>query len=121
MIFTGPQAPERKARALESKGAEVIRVPLSAAGVDLESVLAELGKREIASLLVEGGSRVLTSFIEGRLADKIILTLSPKLIGGKTALSFLEGEGAASIKDSLPVKNVRCFPVGDDRMIEGYF
>ena len=121
LIFTGPRAPERKARALESRGAEVIRVPLSAAGVDLKRVLVELGRREITSLLVEGGSRVLTAFIEGKLADKIILTLSPKLIGGKTALSFLEGEGAASIKDSVPVKNVKSFPVGNDRVIEGYF
>jgi diaminohydroxyphosphoribosylaminopyrimidine deaminase/5-amino-6-(5-phosphoribosylamino)uracil reductase len=121
LIFTGPQAPDRKAGAIESKGAMVIRVPLSAAGVDLESVLAELGKRNIASLLVEGGSQVLTSFIEGRFADKIVLTLSPKLIGGTTALSFLEGGGPVSIKGSLPIKNLRCFPIGDDRMIEGYF
>lgn len=121
LIFTGPQALERKARALKSRGAEVISVPLSASGLDLKSVLAELGRRETASLLVEGGSRVLTAFIEGKLADKIVLTFSPRLIGGKTALSFLEGEGAASIKDSLQVKNVRAFPIGNDRMIEGYF
>ena len=63
----------------------------------------------------------MTAFIEGKLADKIVLTLSPKLIGGTTALSFLEGEGPASIKDSLRVKNVSCYPIGGDRVIEGYF
>ena len=108
-----------KSAALEARGVEIVRVAPGGTGLDLDSVLEELGKREIAGLLVEGGSRVLTSFLENRLADKVLLTLSPRLIGGKTALSLFEGKGAITVDKSLQVRNARSFPVGRDWMIEG--
>ena len=120
LIFTDRKAPQKKETALEAKGAEIVRVPGGPKALDLRSVLAELGKREIASLLVEGGSRVHTSFLEAGLADKLILALSPKLVGGRKAVSFFEGEGVRTMAAALRISDVRCFPVGGDRMIEGY-
>jgi diaminohydroxyphosphoribosylaminopyrimidine deaminase/5-amino-6-(5-phosphoribosylamino)uracil reductase len=121
LIFCGKRAPAVKARLLEARGATIIPAPSSAAGLDLGRVLEELGKREIAGLIVEGGSRVFSSFIDSGLADKIFLFAAPKLIGGRTAPSILEGAGAASIEDALRLRDTRCLPVGEDRMIEGYF
>jgi diaminohydroxyphosphoribosylaminopyrimidine deaminase / 5-amino-6-(5-phosphoribosylamino)uracil reductase len=119
LIFTANSKPGAKSAALEARGAEIVRIGRSGAGLDLGRVLEELGKREIAGLLVEGGSRVLTSFLEKGLADKVLLTLAPKLIGGKTALSFFEGKGAITVDKSLQIRNARSFPVGRDWMIEG--
>jgi diaminohydroxyphosphoribosylaminopyrimidine deaminase/5-amino-6-(5-phosphoribosylamino)uracil reductase len=119
--FTDRGSSPRKAAALEAEGAEIVRVPGRSRSLDLGAVLGELGKREIASVLVEGGSRVHTSFIKAGLADKVIIALAPKLIGGQKALSFFEGKGARTMADALRIRDVRCFPVGDDRMIEGYF
>jgi diaminohydroxyphosphoribosylaminopyrimidine deaminase / 5-amino-6-(5-phosphoribosylamino)uracil reductase len=121
LIFAGGKARADRAKALEARGAEIIRVPGSKSGLDLGRVLEELGKREITGLLVEGGSRIHTSFIEAGLADKIFLSVSPKLIGGAGAPSFLEGRGADAVASALALKNARCFPVGGDWMIEGYF
>lgn len=121
LIFTDRKASRKKEAVLEARGAEIVRVPGGPKALDLRSVLAELGKREIASLLVEGGSRVHTSFIEAGLADKLILALSPKLVGGRKAVSFFEGEGVRTMAAALKITGVRCFPVGGDRMIEGYF
>ena len=95
LIFTDRGSSPRKAASLEAKGAEIVRVPGRAKTLDLEAVLAELGKREIASVLVEGGSRVHTSFIEAGLADKIILALAPKLIGGQGGRFVLRRGGSA--------------------------
>jgi len=121
IVFAGPGAPAAKALALEKKGVEVVRTRRPPGGAGLEDVLSELGRREIASLLVEGGSRLETSFIERRLADKVILTLSPKLIGGRRAPGFLEGQGAAKVGDALSLKSFRTFRLGDDLILEGYF
>ena len=113
------KAPRRRKPALEAKGAEIVRVAGGPAALDLRAVLGELGKREIASLLVEGGSRVLTSFIEAGLADKLVLALSPKLVGGRDAVSFFEGPGVrinGGRAQARPTSG--CFPVGrrpDDR------
>jgi diaminohydroxyphosphoribosylaminopyrimidine deaminase/5-amino-6-(5-phosphoribosylamino)uracil reductase len=110
-----------KAETLRKKGVEIVPLAKSWKAGGLESILAELGRREIASLLVEGGSRLQTGFIEAGLADKLVLTISPKLIGGREAPGFFAGEGARRIRETLPVKSLRPFLLGDDLILEGYF
>lgn len=121
IVFGHEGAPAGQAQALRERGLEVVLVhpPLEAGG--LEAVLAELGRREIASVLVEGGGRLETSFIERRLADKIMLTVSPKLIGGRDAPGVFGGEGAASVREALALRRLEAFRLGDDLILEGYF
>lgn len=121
IVFTREGAPAGKAEALRKKGVEVVFIdrPLEDGG--LEAVLAELGRREIAGLLVEGGGRLETSFIERRLADKIVLTLSPKLVGGRDAPGLFGGEGVGSVRAALRLKSLEAFALGDDLILEGYF
>jgi diaminohydroxyphosphoribosylaminopyrimidine deaminase/5-amino-6-(5-phosphoribosylamino)uracil reductase len=121
IIFTGKRAPHQKAEILKSSRVEIIRVNSRHGQVDLREVLKELGKREISSLLVEGGAQVLTSFIEQKLADKAFFFLSPKLIGGEKALTPLEGQGVSSISKAIRLKNCRHFSLQQDIIIEGYF
>jgi diaminohydroxyphosphoribosylaminopyrimidine deaminase/5-amino-6-(5-phosphoribosylamino)uracil reductase len=121
IVFTRAGAPAAKAEALEKNGIEVVFVREALENGGLEDVLRELGRREIAGLLVEGGSRIETNFIERKLADKIVLTLSPKLIGGREARGFLEGEGVGKALDALALRNLRSFRLGDDLILEGYF
>ena len=78
--------PER-AGAVESRGAEVIHCRQDSRGmVDLTDLLHLLGERGIRSIMVEGGSQVITSFIEARLVDQLIITIAPRLVGGLTVL-----------------------------------
>jgi diaminohydroxyphosphoribosylaminopyrimidine deaminase/5-amino-6-(5-phosphoribosylamino)uracil reductase len=121
IVFARRGAPAGQAEALKKKGVEVLLInrPLENGG--LECVLAELGKREIAGLLVEGGGRLETSFIERKLADKIVLSLSPKLIGGRNAPGFFEGEGVEKVRAALTLKSLKLFRLGHDLILEGYF
>jgi diaminohydroxyphosphoribosylaminopyrimidine deaminase/5-amino-6-(5-phosphoribosylamino)uracil reductase len=121
LIFTRQGASPAKIEALTKEGAEVVAIPSAGPGLDLNAALIALGKREIAGLLVEAGGRLITSFLQAGLADKIFLTLSPKLIGGREAPSFFEGEGIRSIRDALRVRKTVHFTVGDDMILEGYF
>lgn len=121
LVFAGREAPAEKARALERCGAEVLTPPAGAAAWPLDLVLAELGRRECAALLVEGGSRLFTSFIEAGLADKAVLTLAPRLAGGAAAPGFFGGQGAAAMAAALPLRRTRTFSVGGDIVLEGYF
>jgi diaminohydroxyphosphoribosylaminopyrimidine deaminase/5-amino-6-(5-phosphoribosylamino)uracil reductase len=72
-------------------------------------------------VLVEGGSRLLSSFIDRKSADKLFLTVSPKLIGGEESPSFYGGLGAGLIKDAIPVKSLSLLRIGEDSVLEGYF
>jgi len=80
-------------------------------------VLAELARREVQSVLVEGGARVHGAFIAAGLVDRLVLFLAPRLIGGGVPIAA-QGEGlgltvARALR--LGVPTVR--RVGDDLML----
>jgi len=77
----------KRAGAVESRGAEIIRCQSDHRGrVDLPDLLHLLGARGIRSIMVEGGSQVISSFIETRLVDQMIITIAPSLVGGLPVL-----------------------------------
>ncbi len=120
VIFTGREASPAKAAALEKKGARVVRVRSRGGRLDLGAVLAWLGRNEIAHVLVEGGGLLASSLLEQRLADKVFLTISPKLIGGREAPAFIAGRGADRLADALSIRDVRTFSLGSDVIVEGH-
>jgi len=66
---------------LGAAGAQVLRVKTAASGLDLPDVLRELAAKGITRLLVEGGARVASSFVEAGLVDEIWLLRGPAAIG----------------------------------------
>lgn len=73
--------------AVEERGAQVIRCRRNGQErVDLPNLLHLLGRRGIRSIMVEGGSQVITSFIKSRLVDQMIITIAPRLVGGLPVL-----------------------------------
>ncbi len=121
LVFARAGSRAGKRDALLRKGAEIISVPGRGSDLNLAWILACLGERGIASLLVEGGGRVATSFLEARLADKALFTISPILIGGRDAIPVFGGAGAARIKDAFALRSVSAFRIGPDTVLEGYF
>jgi GTP cyclohydrolase II len=85
--------------------------------VDLRALLAELGQPGIRSLMVEGGARVLTSFLQQTLANYAVITIAPRWIGG---ISAVELSNAAGQPTALPqLTNVRYTPGGTDLVAWG--
>ena len=101
---------------LEAKGVEVARVNAR----DLESVLEELKKRELQSVLVEGGTAIAGAFIESKLVDKISLMVVPIIIGGNVAPNAIGGSGVNSLDEALKLKNIEIVKHGEDFEITGY-
>ena len=85
-------------RTLSSAGVHVIRVPSGQSGVDLPLLLKELGRRRISSILVEGGGRVLGSFIQNGFADEFYFFYAPKILADPKR--GMHVERAAEAKDS---------------------
>jgi len=121
LVFAAAGASVSKARALEARGVEVV-FPRGGKSVwPLPEVLGELGRREVAALLVEGGSRLFTAFVEQGLADKAVLTYSPRLVGGVAAPGLVGGRGADRVGGAPALKGMRSFSIEDDIILEGYF
>jgi diaminohydroxyphosphoribosylaminopyrimidine deaminase/5-amino-6-(5-phosphoribosylamino)uracil reductase len=115
LVATSESAPADRIAAWRDAGAEVL--VLSEPGsprVALERLLAELGKREIQRVLVEGGPTLGWELVREGLVDQLVLFLAPILIGGRDAPSILMGEGIASIAEPHRVEIVEVSLIGDD-------
>ncbi len=104
ILATGPDAPPQRVEALTARGAQVLTLPRRADGLDLEALLVALAEHGLCSLMVEGGARVLASFLRHRLADWLVLTITPHLIGGVPSLA------APPLPDPAPPSEAARFP-----------
>ena len=84
--------------------------------VDLRSALKALGKRNITSVLVEGGGEILGSLFDARLVDKIALFYAPIVIGGHNAVPAVSGEGVATVRKSTRLQGCRWRRIGTGEM-----
>ncbi len=123
LIFVTKACSKARQDALTALGATVHEVPagLNGVGVDLDAVLDSLGGAGYTSVLVEGGSGVIASFVEQRLFDKIVTYVGNILIGGQDALSAVGGQGATTLADAVPLQFEAPTTIGDNIRIEGYY
>jgi 3,4-dihydroxy 2-butanone 4-phosphate synthase/GTP cyclohydrolase II len=99
---------------LQSRGAMVMRLrALENGWVDLEVLLERLALRGVQNLLVEGGARILTSFLESKLVDYLVVTISPRFVGGVRPLDSRE---LLSLPRMVSWRSER---VGEDLVIAG--
>lgn len=119
IVATTDQSPADRRQAFAAAGVEVLEVGRDSQGrVDLPALLAALGRREVSSLLVEGGASVATSFLKEQLADRLVVVLAPKIVGrGIDAIGDL---GADRMEDARRFAFRRVFRCGDDLILDAY-
>jgi len=100
IIFVGHHVTSEKIKSYE-ENTHVHIVKQATKDICIDKVVTQLGEREIASVLVEGGATVHDSFLQSNLVNHYILYLAPKLMGGKEAPTAITGEGISSINDVL--------------------
>lgn len=118
-VVCGNEAPAGRERDLAGPGVQVLR--MSSAAIELGGLLTELGKRRISSLLVEGGGRVLGSFLESGLADAFHFFYAPKILGDPGAISMLAGSSRSRIADAVPVFGMKTRKFDGDLLVSGTF
>ncbi len=87
---------------------------------DLDTLLADLYKRRIQSVIVEGGSNILSEFIVRELWQKMIVFIAPMVVGGAEAPSIFSGKGIAKLTDAHRLHFELADVVGGDLMIIAY-
>ncbi|MBU4457438.1 MAG: bifunctional diaminohydroxyphosphoribosylaminopyrimidine deaminase/5-amino-6-(5-phosphoribosylamino)uracil reductase RibD [Candidatus Omnitrophica bacterium] len=107
----------QKIRRLNKKGVLVISCPGKYGRIDLEWLLRELAELEIAHLLVEGGGDTLAGFLENGLADRVLFFIAPKIIGGKDAITSVEGRGVDKVNKSVKLEDIKVERIGEDVLI----
>lgn len=120
IIAVTEMADAEKLKRLEALGAIIIRVPSKDQRVDLKALMTELGKREIDSILLEGGSELNFAALEADLVDKILIFIANKIIGGNSAKTPVGGLGISEMSDAIPLDFSSVRKLGDDLLIEAY-
>ncbi|WP_409302738.1 bifunctional diaminohydroxyphosphoribosylaminopyrimidine deaminase/5-amino-6-(5-phosphoribosylamino)uracil reductase RibD [Peribacillus sp. SCS-155] len=118
-VFTSEAYHRERKKSLEERGVKVF-VTNHPDRVNPLEVLEILGKQLISSLLIEGGGGINASFLENKLIDKVVIYYAPKLIGGKTAPTFIEGTGIDKMRDAVELTDVSVTQLGKDFKFVGY-
>jgi diaminohydroxyphosphoribosylaminopyrimidine deaminase/5-amino-6-(5-phosphoribosylamino)uracil reductase len=125
-VATTEAAPRAKIKTLEQLGAEVLVLPgeLDESGepgrVALRPLLELLGRRQVQSLLVEGGAETLGTFFEQKLVHRFYFFYAPKFLGGREAPGVLGSRGVAHLMDAPQAQDLTCRRLGTDLLISGY-
>lgn len=118
LIVTTKTADPKKIRYLSDRGIELVQYDQSK--ITISWLLEELYRRQVISVLVEGGSAVLGSFVDEKLIDKVYAFHAPILIGGRQAVPAIAGDGVVNIKDALHLQQVSHRTLGDTILTTGY-
>ena len=105
-----------KIKKLKEIGVDVVRENAR----DLNAVLDALKKRDLQSVLVEGGTEIAGAFVDARLVDKVSLMVAPLIIGGHSAPFAIGGNGADSLENALHLRDIEITNYGKDFEITGY-
>lgn len=119
LIVTSMLAERARAEQIKSLGAEVLRLPRSKdrSGIDLARLLEELGRRGIASVLVEGGKGIITSLLKSSAVDRMVAVIAPKLVGqGIEAVGDL---GITKLNNAIVFSSLKFRRLGADMIFDG--
>jgi diaminohydroxyphosphoribosylaminopyrimidine deaminase/5-amino-6-(5-phosphoribosylamino)uracil reductase len=117
IVFTD-NSDEEKIKFLKDEGVEIVRI--AEGGRNLFGVLRELGKRDLQSVIIEGGAEVAGAFYDQKLIDKVSFFIAPIIIGGKNAPTAIGGQGAQHLSSAMRLRDVEISKNGEDLEITGY-
>ena len=110
-------ASRARTEALEAAGVEVVVATGENEVARIRSALAELGARDVLSLLLEGGPRLAGAFFDSGEIDEARVFIAPIVAGGREARMPVEGLGVAAIEDASRALATEVERIGDDVLI----
>ncbi len=120
LIATTQKPSDVRFKKMIASGIDVVSVGAERNGnVSLKKLFGVLAKRNISSILIEGGSRIITSVIRDHLACRMVTVIAPKIIG-----RGIEAVGELNIRDLQKAKILsfqKVSRLGDDVIIDSRF
>jgi len=120
ILVVGEGVTLNKQAAFEKDGIRVIQSKLKNGLIDMDALMDRLGAMGLTSLLIEGGSRVLSSAFSAGIVDKVLFFYAPKILGGDDGIPICSGPGPELMSQSIPVNQITIRRFDDDVMVEGY-
>ena len=113
-IINAKDNSSNRTEALKNAGATPLSCATGRDGtIDLHTLMAMLAEMQVNSIMVEGGAKVITSFVHSRLIDQFIITVSPRLVGG---LPVIDSNGL-NLNTNLTLGDLSYQRLGNDLII----
>jgi len=142
LIATSDQADPSRIEELTAIGAQIVTIPrakphtarrsdrdcnhersqpesLRSNRLDLSALLSVLAERGIDSVLVEGGSEIITSLLAGRVVDRLVAAIAPKILG--SGLPAIGDLGIQRLSDAITFRSMKTHKLGNDIIFDGRF
>ncbi|MBL9078656.1 MAG: bifunctional diaminohydroxyphosphoribosylaminopyrimidine deaminase/5-amino-6-(5-phosphoribosylamino)uracil reductase RibD [Planctomycetes bacterium] len=112
----------RRSGHLQDLGVQVVHVPTAEGPrrLHLGRAFAELRRRGLRRLLVEGGGGLVAQMLAWNCVDQVLAFVAPKIIGGRLAPTPVGGDGRPFMAEAWQLRDVRFEPCGDDVAISGF-
>jgi diaminohydroxyphosphoribosylaminopyrimidine deaminase / 5-amino-6-(5-phosphoribosylamino)uracil reductase len=120
IIVTLPSRPgqETENRKRLSAKAKILEVKEKGGQINLRDALKKLALLQISNIIVEGGGTLIGSLFDERLVDKILFFISPKIIGGKDAISSVMGNGVRRVDQAIKLGDLKIRRFGEELLVE---
>lgn len=120
VIASASDSPELgdKRERLERAGCRILMVPGPDGRVDLEKLVRELAGMGVDSILLEGGGALNEAALQKGIVDRVQVYMAPKIFGGESARSPVEGPGIPSLKAAFQLRREKLEVIGEDVLVE---
>ncbi len=115
IVATSEKAPPKKMEEIKRKARVVV---CGRERVDLKKLIGELNGIGVRKILLEGGGTLNWGMLKEGLVDEVRIALAPTMVGGRDAVTLVEGEGFALVKEGVKLKLKRGYPLGEDFVLE---
>lgn len=116
LIAVTAEASKTKLKELEAGGAQIIRIGEGNC-VDLKILMNSLNKLKIKRILLEGGGTLNFSMLKAQLVDEVIVSIAPVIVGGKNAVSFVDGKGVYLVKEGFQLEFIKFESLGNNLVL----
>jgi len=108
-----------KMQILKKGGIKILSLAAKNGRINFKQIMQELAKMNISSVLIEGGGKTNTYALEDKVVDEVMFFIAPKIIGGRDALTPVEGKGIKILSQVLRIKNLSIEKIGSDFLLKG--
>ncbi len=119
IVYTTAHASSEKIQILNNQGVQVWILPKKKGRVSLKAALSKLGKSGISTVLIEGGSALNASALQGGVVNQVRLYVAPQLLGGQDAKSLIGGSSPQTLEQGWCLVNPEIKKIGPDWLVTG--
>lgn len=102
----------------EAQGCRILHIPKHQSRVDIAALMTVLGREEISSVLLEGGSTLNWTVLQSGYAHRVCTYIAPKLFGGVDAKSPIGGKGVHAPDLCAQLRRRSITQLDEDLLIE---